>query len=143
MRIPLLVATIVLGAITVPTPPLEAAPRNVAIVVYDNAEILDFAGPTEVLAAAGSFASEGGKSALNLYLVARTKDPIKAQGFVTIVPTYSIDDAPKPDFVVIPGAMSSNLSLEALKKASAAGITRAQAAGDPDLVSIKDQIAKL
>lgn len=84
--------------------------RNVAIVVYEQAELLDFAGPSEVLAAAGSFAAGGGKSALNIYLVARTLEPITAQGFIKIVPQYSIDDAPAPDLVVIPGGNSGNLA---------------------------------
>lgn len=91
---------------------VSASPRqkNVAIVIYENAEILDFAGPAEVLSAAGNFAGEGGTSALNLYLVARKTDAITAQGFIKLVPQYSIDNAPAPDFVVIPGGNSSNLS---------------------------------
>jgi transcriptional regulator GlxA family with amidase domain len=87
----------------------EPKPRNVAIVVYDRAEILDFAGPAEVLAAAGNFAGYG-KSALNVYLVGRTTDPIKAQGFIKITPDYSIENAPAPDLVVIPGGASASLS---------------------------------
>ena len=87
-----------------------AKPKNVAIVVYDRAEILDFAGPTEVLAAASSFARSGGEDAMNVYLVARSTRPIKVQGVVVVTPTYSIDNAPKPDLVVIPGGASDNLS---------------------------------
>lgn len=86
------------------------AVRNVAIVLYDRAEILDFAGPAEVLATAGNFAGTDGKSALHVYLVARRANPVKAQGFITITPDYTIDNAPKPDIVVIPGGASSELS---------------------------------
>lgn len=85
-------------------------PKNVAIVVYDRMEILDFAGPSEVLAAASKFAGLGGTPALNLYLVGKTTKPLKAQGFIDITPTYSIDNAPKPDIVVIPGGMADNVS---------------------------------
>lgn len=81
----------------------DAKPRKVAVVVYNNAEILDFAGPTEVLSAAGRVATEDGQPALEVYLVAKTTKPIQAQGFVTVTPTYSIDTAPRPDIVVIPG----------------------------------------
>ena len=88
----------------------SAKPLNVAIVVYDNAEILDFAGPAEVLAVAGNFAGGGGASALRVYTVGRTRAPVKAQGFITITPEYAIDDAPAPDIVVIPGGNSGNLS---------------------------------
>jgi putative intracellular protease/amidase len=93
-----------------PSVVLAAPQKNVAIVVYENTEILDFAGPAEVLAAAGNFAGEGGTSALNLYVVARNTSPITSQGFIKIVPQYSIDNAPAPDYVVIPGGNSSNLS---------------------------------
>lgn len=88
----------------------EAKPRKVAVVVYNNAEILDFAGPTEVLAAAGRIAAEDGEPALDVFLVAKTMQPIKAQGFVSVTPTYSIDTAPRPDIVVIPGGASNALS---------------------------------
>ena len=101
-------------AIALPTTssaaPSKPRQRNVAIVVYERAEILDFAGPAEVLAAAGKFAGGDGTSTLNVYLVARTAEPIKAQGFIRITPDYTIDNAPVPDLVVIPGGASAPLS---------------------------------
>ncbi len=106
MRTSLLVLILLLA----PAMASSAPQKNVAIVVYDNVEILDFAGPAEVLAAAGSFAGEGGTSALNLYLVSRNADAVTAQGFIKLVPTYTIDNAPTPDYVVIPGGNSANLS---------------------------------
>jgi putative intracellular protease/amidase len=90
--------------------PAEAKPRNVAIVIYEGAEILDFAGPAEVLKAAGSFGTDSAGEALVPYTVARTRDAITAQGFIRIVPQYSIADAPRPDVIVIPGGNSSALS---------------------------------
>lgn len=91
---------------------IAAAPhtRNVAIVVHDGVEVLDFAGPSEVFAAAANIGAEGGAPAFRVYTVGVTKDPIKSQGFVTVVPEYSIDDAPKPDIVVIPGGGSQVLT---------------------------------
>src|SRR6266850_1937040 len=73
-----------------------AEPRNVAIVVYPGVELLDFAGPGEVFAAAGN-------GAFNVFTVAATRAPIVSQGFVRITPDYAIDDSPKPDLIVIPG----------------------------------------
>jgi transcriptional regulator GlxA family with amidase domain len=84
----------------------EAKPKNVAIVLYQGAEILDFAGPAEVFASASHFAGE----AFDVYTVARTVEPIVAQGFIKITPQYSIDSAPRPDFVIIPGGGSEALS---------------------------------
>lgn len=74
-----------------------AAPaRNVAIIVYQGVELLDFAGPGEVFSSAGN-------GAFSVYTVATSGDPVVSQGFVKIVPDYSIDTSPKPDIVVIPG----------------------------------------
>lgn len=77
--------------------------KNVAIVVYDGVEILDFAGPTEVFAAASSRGGNGQERAFNVYLVSKTRKPIVSQGFVDVTPDYGIADAPKPDIIVLPG----------------------------------------
>ncbi len=88
----------------------KTAPRNVAIVIYEGAEILDLAGPSEVLYAAGSLAGEGQDSAFNVYTVSRSREPVLSQGFIRIAPQYSIADAPRPDIIVIPGGRSDELS---------------------------------
>src|SRR5262249_51880502 len=69
--------------------------RNVAIVLYPGVELLDFAGPGEVFAAAGD--------AFRVYTVAESKEPLVSEGFLTVVPEYAIADAPPPDILVIPG----------------------------------------
>jgi putative intracellular protease/amidase len=84
-----------------------ARPKNVAILIYEGTEILDFGGPAEVLQAAGSFAGDGASSALNVYTVARSHEPILAQDFIKVVPQFSVADAPAPDIIVIPGGQSS------------------------------------
>ena len=88
----------------------SAAPatRNVAIVLYEGVEILDFAGPSEVFKAAAGMV-EGDTPAFRPYTVAATKAPVTSQGFVRITPEFSVDDAPRPDIVVIPGGNSKAL----------------------------------
>ena len=93
--------------------PCVAAPakpytRNVAIVVYENAEPLDWTGPFEVYNDAANFGSANGQPAFNVYVVSKTKDPINSQG-MTVVPNYSIADAPKPDIVLFPGGPSGKV----------------------------------
>lgn len=73
--------------------------RNVAILVYDGVELLDFSGPGEVFSAARGPSGRAFKP----FLVAKTKAPVKSQGFVTLTPEFSIADCPAPDIVVIPG----------------------------------------
>jgi putative intracellular protease/amidase len=82
--------------------------RNVAVVVYENAEPLDWTGPFEVYNDAASFADSNGHPAFNVYIVSKTTDPLNAQG-LKVVPNYSIANAPKPDIVVFPGGPSSNV----------------------------------
>ena len=87
-----------------------ARTRNVAIVLYEGVEILDFAGPSEVFAAAAGHAGLGDRPGFRVYTMAATKAPVTSQGFVRITPEFSIEDAPKPDVIVIPGGDSAQLT---------------------------------
>src|SRR5215813_10741869 len=85
-RLPL--ALLALAAAVAIANPAFAAPdgrKNLAIVIYPGVELLDFAGPGEVFAAA--------QGAFRVYTVAETKAPLKSQGFLTVVPEYSIAGA--------------------------------------------------
>jgi transcriptional regulator GlxA family with amidase domain len=84
--------------------------RNVAIIVHQDVELLDFAGPGEVFAAAAS--RGGGPSGhrwFNVYTVAPTAGTIVSQGFLKIEPQYTIENCPKPDILVIPGGDTRRL----------------------------------
>ena len=76
--------------------------RNVAILVYDDVELLDFAGPGEVF----QQAEWTGKKAFNVYTVSADKKEITSQQFLKFTPQYSIDNCPVPDILVIPGGNS-------------------------------------
>ncbi len=73
--------------------------RNVAIVIWNGAEVLDFAGPTEVFASARG--DDG--SYFNVYTVAASAEPILSQGVVRVIPEYTIENCPQPDIFVLPG----------------------------------------
>ena len=77
--------------------------KNVAILLYNGVEVLDFGGPAEVFAAAASQGASGQERAFHVYTVAKTKSAIVSQGFLNVVPDYSIADSPKPDILVLPG----------------------------------------
>jgi transcriptional regulator GlxA family with amidase domain len=83
-------------------PPLKEK-WNVAIIVHEGVELLDFAGPGEVFQAAGQ------GRAFRVYTVAPTTEPVVSQRFLKIVPQYSFKDCPKPDILVIPGGATNNL----------------------------------
>jgi len=75
----------------------ENEPLNVAIVVFEGVELLDFAGPGEVFAAAGH------GRAFRPYLVSQDGAEVTSMGFVRIEPDHSIADCPPPDVLLIPG----------------------------------------
>lgn len=77
--------------------------RKVAIVIWDGVELLDWAGPAEVFETAGRLYARGDAAAFRVYTVSRTTEPITSQRCVRVVPEYSIEDAPSPDIVVLPG----------------------------------------
>jgi transcriptional regulator GlxA family with amidase domain len=77
--------------------------RNVAIVIHEGVELLDFAGPGEVFQAA----AQG--RAFQVYTVGATADPIVSQRFLKVTPNYSITNCPKPDIIVIPGGNTAAL----------------------------------
>lgn len=79
----------------------EKAIRNVAIFIHEGVELLDFAGPGEVFAAADR------NRAFNVYTVAASEGPVTSQGFVTVTPQYSISTCPPPDVIVLPGGRTN------------------------------------
>jgi len=104
----LLVLGVVAGSCVAEPAKAKSYTRNVAIVIYENAEPLDWTGPYEVYNDAGSFGSANGQRAFNVYVVSKTKDAVNSQG-MWVVPSYSIADAPKPDIVLFPGGPSSKV----------------------------------
>lgn len=95
--------------------PLAAAgyTKNVAILLYNGVEVLDFAGSAEVFSSAARFGANGQERAFNVYTVSKTKSPIVSQGFVDVVPDYAIADAPKPDILVLPGGGAESVVTDA------------------------------
>lgn len=85
---------------------IRARRIQVAVVVHEGVELLDFAGPAEVFAAASG--PDGGR-AFSVFLVAPTAGEISSLGFARIVPNHTIADCPTPDVIVIPGGDTGRL----------------------------------
>lgn len=81
----------------------EPRKRNVAIVVHEGVELLDFAGPGEV------FSSANQGKAFRVFTVGPSASPVKSQRFLTITPEFTIANCPKPDIIVIPGGQTKVL----------------------------------
>lgn len=106
----LLLITALFGLAVSPCAAAERKPytRNVAIVIYENAEPLDWTGPFEVYNDAGHFGAVNGQEAFNVYVVSKTTETVNSQG-MKVVPNYSIENAPKPDIVIFPGGPASKI----------------------------------
>lgn len=72
---------------------------DVAVLVYPGVELLDFAGPSEVFAAA----RVGARKPFRVYTVAESSSRVTSQSFLDVTPQFTFDDAPEPDIVVLPG----------------------------------------
>jgi putative intracellular protease/amidase len=75
---------------------------TICFYLQDGVEVLDFAGPMEVFAYAG----------FHVFTVSRKKAPILAQGILTILPDYSIEDAPPSDIMAFFGGNSGPSSMD-------------------------------
>lgn len=100
--------SLVLTAAAATAAPRSGYTRNVAIVVYEDAQPLDWTGPYEVYHDAAGFGRLHGEPAFNVYLVSKTGAPLGLQG-LTVTPTFSIANAPRPDIVMFPGGPSSHV----------------------------------
>jgi len=74
--------------------------RNTAILIFNDAEVLDFAGPYEVFNAANIVS---GENLFNVFTIADTKNQISARNGLKLIPDYSLSDCPLPDILIIPG----------------------------------------
>lgn len=71
--------------------------KNVAILLFDGVELLDFAGPAEVF-----IVTAEGRS-FRVFTVAESTDPLKTMGGITVTPDFRYADAPSADILVVPG----------------------------------------
>ncbi len=83
--------------------------RNVAIMVFEEVEVLDFAGPLEVF---NVTAELNDPAPFNVYLVAETAAPVKTRGKLNIHPNYSLFAMPPADILLIPGGAGSRALLK-------------------------------
>jgi transcriptional regulator GlxA family with amidase domain len=97
-------------------PQEKVTKRNVAILIFDRAELLDITGPADV------FVTTASGNAFRVYTVAASRAAIRTGGLI-VTPEYTFADAPRPDVVVLPGghyhdAINHEPTMEWVKKAS-------------------------
>jgi transcriptional regulator GlxA family with amidase domain len=91
--------------------------HNVGILVFDDIEVLDFAGPYEVFSrtrlAPGVESRRAAEQApFHVFTIARTSDPITATGGLRVIPDHSFATAPRIDILVVPGGFGTRPLLQ-------------------------------
>ncbi len=82
--------------------------RNVAILIFDDVEVLDFCGPFEVFAIHPELTME---PPFNVYVVAEKADPVIARNGLSVNPNYSINNCPKSDIIIVPGGIGTRTEM--------------------------------
>jgi transcriptional regulator GlxA family with amidase domain len=78
--------------------------RTVGILIFDDVEVLDFAGPFEVFASARPIESDSGLERLfRPLIVAEEQRTITCRGGLLVQPHHTLTDHPPLDVIVIPG----------------------------------------
>ena len=82
--------------------------RAVAILCFDDVEILDFAGPFEVFAVTDELQ---GRAVFNVFTLAESPGVVRAVNGLKIVPDHTLETAPAPDVLVVPGGRGTRALL--------------------------------
>ena len=78
--------------------------RNVAILIFNDVELLDFTGPFEVFSVTGR---KDDPKPFNVYTVAEKPNPITSRNGLSVNPQYTIENCPQPDILLIPGGQGT------------------------------------
>jgi transcriptional regulator GlxA family with amidase domain len=89
---------------------------QVGILIFDDVEVLDFAGPFEVFSRTrltpGVESRRSEQSApFRVFTIARTREPVTATGGLTVVPHHAFADNPWIDLLLVPGGFGTRTLL--------------------------------
>ena len=76
-------------------------PITAGILLFNEVEVLDFAGPFEVLSLAEDASTH--QKLFSVNTVAQTRESISARNGLKVLPDYDFDSAPDFDLLIIPG----------------------------------------
>lgn len=82
---------------------------NVGIFLFDNVELLDFAGPYEVFSVTAEL---NDFKLFKVFTLSRDGLVIKSVNGLKVVPDYSFDNHPPIDILIIPGGVGTKVEME-------------------------------
>jgi transcriptional regulator GlxA family with amidase domain len=80
-----------------------------AILLFDEVEVLDFAGPFEVFSVTGRRRK---LEPFEVFTVAERHAPVRARNSLVVTPTYAFADCPPPDILVVPGGYGTRREMK-------------------------------
>ncbi len=80
-------------------PKASKPPRNLAILIFDGVQIIDYTGPYETFGHTYSNVGE----AFNIYTVSEKTNAITTSMGMSVNPKYSFENAPDPNVLLVPG----------------------------------------
>ncbi len=83
--------------------------QNIAILIFDDVEVLDFAGPFEVFAVIDGLR---GHETFNVFTVAEELRPVRARHGLSVNPTHDFASCPAPHLLVVPGGFGTRALLK-------------------------------
>jgi transcriptional regulator GlxA family with amidase domain len=78
--------------------------RNLAILTFEDVEVLDFCGPFEVFTVASRFTDP---PAFTVFTVAEKPGPVVTRGGLSVNPHHRLADCPRPDLLLVPGGQGT------------------------------------
>ena len=90
---------------------------NVGILLFEDVEVLDFAGPFEVFSQTRlepgiESRSSTDSAPFHVFTVAQSTETLHARGGLRVVPDHAFADAPRIDLLVVPGGFGTRPLLE-------------------------------
>jgi transcriptional regulator GlxA family with amidase domain len=78
--------------------------KNIAILIFDDVEVLDFAGPFEVFALTDELR---GHAPFHTFTLAESPGSVRARNGLKVVPDFTLETCPPPHVLVIPGGQGT------------------------------------
>ncbi|MFF2886186.1 GNAT family N-acetyltransferase [Paenibacillus sp. NPDC057967] len=80
--------------------------KQVAVLMYEGVDTLDLAGPFDVFAVASNWGQD-----FYVYTAALEKRECRSISGITLVPSYSAEDCPRPDILIVPGGWGARTEM--------------------------------
>jgi|UniRef100_UPI004048EBC2 transcriptional regulator GlxA family with amidase domain len=82
---------------------------NIALLIFDEVEVLDFAGPYEVFSVADE---QHDHQLFNVFTVGLLPGTVRTRNGLKVVPDYALERCPAPNGLIVPGGFGAHALLK-------------------------------